>query len=852
VEQQTAENIAAGMNPDEAHRSALAQFGGLEYIKEETRDARGTQLIGSLVQDVRFALRMLRKSPGFTVVAVLTLALGIGATTAVFSVVDAALISPYPYRDASRIVQFMVVDKTGSVSWASVNGSQLQEVRQAKLAEDLVAGENWELTTTRGGVPENIKTVFITPNATTFFGMHPLLGRGLIPSDAPPGQPPQAVVVLADSFWRHEFGGNPDVIGKTLEMDHKDYKIIGVMPRRFGLFDVADAFVPLQITGSPNQPLWVSLRLNKGVSLQAADAELQSLLVQFVKETPAHFPQSARADLLRIVDRYGGLGHTLYLLFASAALLLLIGCTNVAILLLARGALRQHELAVRVALGANRTRILRQLLTESVMLSLAGAALGLLFVYGATGVIANWLPEYSDLSITINLPVLCFCIIVALVTGMLFGLSPALRCSRSDTGQIIQLGTRGITVGVRARRTHESLIAGQVALTLLLLSAAGVAGEGFLRLVHVKLGYDPQNVLPVWVPIHSNAHLGWAGRAAYFDQLRSKVAAIPGVISASISSQSTPPENGWPEKCEIVGATANRQRELLLNLVSPEYFSVLRIPLLQGRIWNEAETVRGARVAVVNQTMARQFWPGADPLGREILMPDLKNNPPLRFVPPGANQPFQIIGVVADARDDGLENPVKPAVYAPYTAYLGVEPEILVRTSGPPLSFLQAVQLQVSATDPNQAVDGGVSLEQMLTLQPEWREQRLITILFAVFAFVALALAAVGLYSVVSYSVTRRTREFGIRMALGAQSASVLWLVIREGTRAVFLGIAIGIIGAFGLSRFASSVLYGISATAPLTFIAVAILLILVALAACYLPARRAMRVDPMVALRYE
>jgi len=631
--------------------------------------------------------------------------------------------------------------------------------------------------------------------------------------------------------------------------------IVGVLPRRFA-WNLADVYLPLKVTDNPAQPLLPYVKLKPGVSLQAADAEFAALLEQFAKEIPARYPEKFRVRTERLTDQYGQrLGHTLYMLFGAVLVLLFIGCANVSILLLARGVLRQHELAVRVALGGSRARILRQLLTESLVLSLVGTSLGVLFAYGIVGVVVKWLPESlypPEAAIQVDLLVLCFSIGLALLTGILFGLLPALQLSRQEASHAMKSSTHKIAGGVRGQRKQSALIAAQIAMTLLLLTAAGAAMEGFVRVMHTDLGYDPHNALVVGIPIHDNTYMSWEARAAYFDQLRQKVAAIPGVVSAAISSQSTPPVNGWPEKFEIMGRPNAERQDVGLNLVSSEYLEVLHIPLLRGRMWDQSETIRGAHVAVVNKTMARQFWPEGDALGQAIRLPEIKTDPPLRIAAPGSNQWFEVVGIVADARNDGLANAAKPAVYLPYTIWLGVYPEILVRTNGPPLSMVHAVRMQVSSVDTSQQVAGeGASLEEFIRAQPQWQQAHLVTMLFGAFGLLALALAIVGLYSVVSYSVAQRKSEFGIRVALGAQPGNVLWIVFAPTTVSVGSGLAAGILLSVAFTRLVAEWTEGISLD-PLIILEVTLVLVCASTLASYFPARRASSILPMEALRHE
>jgi putative ABC transport system permease protein len=806
-------------------------------------------------QDVRYGARNLRKSPGFTLAAVLSLALGIGATTAVFSVIYAVLIHPYPYVGADRMVRVQAEDKAGVPRNFFLTGPQLQQMRRANSAESVLAQTNWELPTTGSDLPEDVRAVFLTTNASSFFGVPALLGRGLLPSDAPDGQDPQPIVVLSFSFWQRHFGGNSDVLGKSLGMDHKNYAIVGVLPARFA-WTVADLYLPLKVTNDLRELVSVScVKLKEGVSHDAAEAELQSLLEQFAKETPKNFPGTFRVQLARLMDDHGkSFERTLYLLFGGVALLLAIGCANVSILLPARGTARQHELAVRASVGASRSRILRQLLAESLLLSLSGAAVGILLAYGSLILIVRWLPRWAyphEAAVQINVPVLCFSVGVALLTGLVFGLSPALQFSRPDISRVMQSSARTVRGGTRAKRTHSLLIAGQIALTLLLLAAAAAAIQGFLHLMNAPLGYDPHNTMVAGIPLHDNTYMKWEERAAYFHQLRESVAAIPGVISAAISTEATPPIDGVDETVEIMGRRAAEEQRIRLSMVSPEYFSTLHVALLKGRTWDESETMRGAHLAVINQTMARQYWPDGDALGRAIRMPNMKNEP-FRLAATGSDEWFQIVGVVADARNDGLANPVRPAVYVPYTIWLGVYSHILVHSQGSPASLFRCVRTQVRSVDPDQQVEGqSFSLEELVAGMPEWQQGHLASMLLGAFAFVALVLALVGLYSVVSYSVAQRTGEFGIRMALGAQREDVLWLVFSSTAFSVGSGVVAGIFLSLSLTKMFAEWTEG-SSRDPLSLLFVALLLIGASTLACLLPARRASLMDPATALRCE
>ncbi len=486
-------------------------------------------------------------------------------------------------------------------------------IRHSPAVEDAFMTDGWNLTVTGHDLPEDVQGVYASSNTFQFLGVPTVLGRGLLPSDAIDGHDPQPVAVLSYKFWQRHFNGNSDVVGKTIQLVHKSYTIVGVAAPRFTWND-AEVYLPLKVTQDPVPSYLTELRLKPGVSHAAAAAALTPLIHEFAKETPKHFPLDAFTfEIVGLNDDFiKQLGGTLALLFTAVALLLAIGCGNVSILLLARGTARQHELALRSAVGATRGRIVRQLLTEALLLSFTGAALGVLLAYKAIAAIVALLPPNyfpHEAAIQMNLPVLLFSVGVALFTGVVFGLWPALRLSRPDVGQVMQSGSRRVAGRLGGRATNNTLIAVQVMLTLLMLAGAGAAIQGFLRTMHTRLGYDPHNVMSVGIPIHDGTYKTWGLRAAYFDQLQKKVATVPGVTMTAISSNATPPANGFPTHIEFLGKAAQDEQKVLVNFVSPTYFPVLRIPLMQGRIWDETENRNAAHLAVINQTMARRYFP---------------------------------------------------------------------------------------------------------------------------------------------------------------------------------------------------------------------------------------------------
>ena len=809
-----------------------------------------------LLQDFRFSLRQLFKNPGFSLTAIISLALGIGATTAVFSVVHAILMDPYPYAASDRMVHMRLFQTPDQQRGFGLTGGQWQQIRKSPVVEDAFMTEGWNLTVTGHDLPEDVQGVYMSSNGFVFMGVPPALGRGLLPSDAIDGQEPQPVVVLGHKFWLRHFNGDRAVLGQTIQLVHKNYTIVGVAAERF-TWDDGDVYLPLKVTQDPVKANYVGLRLKPGVTHAMADGALAPLIEQFAKETPKHFPtEHLQFHVVGLNDNFvHDLGGTLYLLFSAVALLLAIGCGNVSILLLARGTARQHEMAVRTAVGASRSRIIRQLLAESLLLSLSGAVLGVLLAYRALAVIVALLPKYSfphEASIHLNLPVLVFSVALAILTGVLFGLWPALQLSRPEVSQVMQSSTRKIVGVVRGRTTHGVLISAQAALTLLLLAGAGAAMQGFLHLLHTPLGYDPHNVMSVGIPVHDGTYPTTKARQAYFEELHRRAGTVAGVTMTAISTNATPPSNGWGTGIEILGQARRDNQQVRVNLVSPGYFPLLKIPLAQGRIWDETENHNAAHVALINQTMAKLYFPNGDALGHSLRIPDMKDEPPYRLVSTGSDSWLQIVGVIADKRDDGLRNPVVPELFVPYTLSMGMWTQILVRSDANPLRLLHAIGMQVNAVDAEQQINGQVQdLEHWISSQQEYEQEQLVAWLFGAFALLALALAAVGLYSVVSYSVAQRTNEFGIRIALGAQRGHVLQIVFTSIVGSVGSGILLGVVLTLALNKVLAKWAEG-SSRDPLILLGVTILLGVVAMIACTVPAKRAVGVDPMTALRYE
>jgi predicted permease len=580
-------------------------------------------------------------------------------------------------------------------------------------------------------------------------------------------------------------------------------------------------------------------------------------LRRFAQEQPDNFPRTFKVDIRPLTyETTQNIGSTLYLLFAAVSMLLAIGCGNVSILLLARGTARQHEFAVRAAVGASSIRIVRQLLTESLLLAITGTGLGILFAYRLLALIVAWMPERlfpPDVAIRINAPVLLFSAGLALAITVLFGMMPALRMAKPEIGQVMQSNSIKAAGSVRGKRLHGSLVAAQIALTLLLLTAAGAAIQGFVRLTRVPLGYDPHNVVSMGIQLQENSYTTWQARVNYFEQLRDSVATLPDVASAAIDTNATPPYSGWQQSFELLGtpAASPEAQTARVGFVGPGFFRTLHMPLVEGRIWDAAEVSRGALLVLVNQSFVRRYFPNGDAIGHSLKLSKLSNNPPKTMIAPGADGWLQVIGVVGDAVNDGIENPVKPAIFAPYSLQMWAGTGILIRSSMPAEALVHVVRVRLAALNRDQLIAGSADLERWLKREPVWARGKLISALFAGFSILALVLSAVGLYSVVSYSVMQRTNEFGIRIALGARRLHVFRIVMTSAAVSVGIGVVAGVALSMGLNRFIADWV-GNSATHPLMVTGVSLLLLAVAAAACVLPARRALSVDPMTALRRE
>jgi predicted permease len=863
--------IHQGLTAEEAQRKTRIDLGQPAAQNETYRDAIGLRLFDELGGDIRYGLRALRRNPGFAAVAILSLALGIGATTAMFSLIYAVLLHPFPYADADRIMNPTIINEQmpNDPTWFALSKPQFETLRQAPSVQNVLGFSVSNMEITGGAIPEDAFVTYLTGNAGSFFGVHALLGRGIEPSDDQGSG--QHVAVLNYKFWQRHYGGDPHVIGRTLELDHTPYTIVGVMPRSFAFNDttgVGDIYVPRSlmrgvVNGPVDSPYIPWIKLKPHVSPAVADAELNVIVRQFGKENSNHFPEKWHLQLQPIIVPYQqNTSRTLYLLLAGVLLLLIIGCANCSILLLARGRARQHELAIRSAISASRWRIVRQLLVEAVVISCTGAILGVAASYWLAKLPLLLSPDSfpAESVIRINLPILAFSVALALLCGILFGLVPAVRLSRHDPARTLPGRQIGV-VAAHAKHRWSVLIAAQITLTLLLMATAGTAIRCFLQLMQMPLGYDPANVMKLGIMLHVENRGEWSriqsreARTAYIEQIRQKIASVPGVSTVAVGTDATPPYIGTENAFNIDGTRDREQQQARTILVSQRYFAALRIPLLQGRIWNVDENTRGDFIAVVNRAFATRYLSSSNALGRQLRIPGLTPYNRLQASSAQSTSWRQIVGVIDDVRNDGVDRPVVPAIYIPYTTLMMPYVQFFVRTQGDPLNYLHSIRAAIASVASDQQISNGsfngtFTLNEALERDPQYSRQRLFSILFGVFSAMALALALVGIFSVVAYSVAQRTTEFGVRLALGAPRSHVLWVAARIALVSTAAGIAIGL----ALDSFLGAILahWMHSAFAAWSLLLPAALLALSALLACALPARRATNVPPAEALRYE
>jgi putative ABC transport system permease protein len=853
LELEAEEQIAAGLPQKEAGRAAHIALGNTLKIEEDVRAAWGLQWFETVAQDTRYALRMLRKSPGFTAVAILTLALGIGANAVIFSAVNGVLLRPLPYPNSNRLAQVWSTNPHTNRWGDWVSYPDFVDWRaQNKVFAGLVAYRTWLTNITGGDHPDALFAVLASSNLFSVLQSQPLLGRTFLPDEDKPGH--NFVVVLSDALWRSRFGSDPHLVGKAVAINGESYTVIGIMPPGFRFpLDLPKGLVPsvwLPLGLDPSQSdrgshnYRVVGRLRPGVTPSQAQADMEAIARNLAQEYGAD--QNLGIKVAGLEENVTSeVRPALLVLLGAVGLVLLIACANVGNLLLSRAVARQREVALRLAIGAKRSRIVKQMLTESLLLALIGGGVGLLLGFQGLSFLIQLAPNVPRLhESTVDGRVLIFCLLLSVGTGVLFGLVPAFQASRIELSETLKQSGPGRRLGSGPRLRGMFAVA-ETALALMLLVGAGLLIRSFVRLSNVELGFNPQNVLTAMTMLPQSRYSVPMGQAAFFKEAIRRIEALPGVESVA-AADSVPlltndagsvSVEGQPEPAP--GAPwiqAERPK------VTPGYFRAMGIPLLRGRTFTWADNETSLPVAMVSEAAAQLYWPNDDPIGKRISVDEGEESAGIVW--------RQVIGVVGDVRQDGLADKVRPAVYTPLSQLPVPFAALIVKSRIDSRSLADPMRRQVMLVDKDQPL---FSIQTMQDVVADSVSNRAFqTVLLGLFAAVAMTLAIIGIYGVISHSNAQRTHEIGIRMALGAQRRDVMRLILVQGARLALVGIAIGLLAAFGLTRLMASLLYGISPSDPLTFAIVAIVLLGVALLACYIPARRAMRVDPMVALRYE
>ena len=812
----------------------------------------------TLGQDVRYALRNLRKTPGFAVIAVLTLALGIGASTAIFSVIDNILMEPFPYPDAQHYFSVLIHDTERSEPGgrAGYTGPEfLEYVEQNHVFDRVIANDQTDVLYRSGEGTQRFDGNYVTPGTFEFLGMPALLGRVLQPADYEPGAPP--VFVLRYKTWVKSFGSDPAIVNKTFVLNGVSRTLVGIMPPRFGWGD-ADMWIPAKPTRAAGgnvvagafQQRWFLLgHLKPGITVKEAEADFTVIAKRLATVYPTEYPKKFTVQMDSLTNLVvGRFKTTLFIVLAAVGLLLLIGCGNVANLLLARATTREKEFAIRSALGANRWRLVRQLLVESLLLATGGAAVGALLAWGGLKFLVALMPQEiipAEAVIRLNTPVLAFTLGVAVLTALVFGLVPALKAARKDINDPLRDSGKGISGGFRHGRLRDAVVVLEVGLSLTLLVAAGLLMRSFVAIRDVKLGLQPDHIVVARLPLPVDRYKTADQVAGFYRPLLQRLKALPGVLEATETS-TLPPYGGIPSDIEIPGKTHAEKWNAMFQLVSEGYFPVLKIQFVDGRSFTEAEVSGARKLAVVNQTFVKKYLGSENPIGRQVRIAQLAE-----FDDAVKDPMFEIIGLVADAKNRGLQDPPEPEIWVPFTVTGSAFRGILVRTAKEPMTMMNAVQHEIWATDANVAVTLTGTLEGYIS-QFSYAGPRFGFFLMTIFGAIGLLLVTIGVYSVLAYTTARRTHEIGIRMALGAEGSDVQGMVIRMGLRLVGIGVAIGLIVSVAIGRVIATQLWGVSAYDPWTLVCVPALLLVTGIVACWLPARRAASVDPLVALRYE
>jgi predicted permease len=869
IAMRTRDNFASGMTEEDARRDARRRFGNSTLVKEDTRAMDIVGWLETVGQDLRYAARMLRRSPGFTLVAVATLALGIGANVATFSVVRAVLLQPLPFSHSEQLVR-VYDDLRGSNSMdVGMSVPELWDLRdKSGIFQDISVVWPVDANLTGGDHPVRIEFLAGSPNYFTMLGVQAQLGRVFAQQDAQPGFTDG--ITISDGFWRRMFGADPGVIGKRIRLDGDLYTIIGVMPPSFRhpgkvLADEVEVFAAAGFNGSPfpTPPQRAARylpeamgRLKPGVSVTQAQARLNAFAAQLSREFPTDYPTAA-GWALRLVpvqeDLVGKVRTELFVLFGAVAFVLLIACVNLANLLLARSAARQREIAIRLALGAGRGRLTMQLLTESILLAAISGGAALLAVVWLKAwflkLAPAGLPRLNEVSVGGG--VLLFAFFISILTGVIFGLAPALQTARRDQAASLREGSRGSGSSKHQMKVSRVLVASEIALSLVLLIGAGLLLRSFLRLVDVKPGFDAHHVVTarMWLAHPNNPdddpYQHVEKRAAFLQEVLRRGKAIPGVEEIALGYGAGLPLEVSRNQfvLEIEGQAADTERLPIseFSSVSPEFFQVLKTPVIRGRTFTEADDSKGQPVVIINETLARRYWRGEDPVGKRVKFGQGQ----------AFNRPWMaIVGVVGDIKSDGFDAASDSVLYTPSNQRPSYASVLYMRTAVDPAIVGEAIRREVQAVDPNIPVFDVRTMEDVVAKY--LAERRFALELLGVFAGVAMLLASIGIYGVMAYTFSQRTNEIGIRMAMGAQPRDILRIAVGEGAAVVAVGVVCGLIGSAILTRFLQSMLFDVKSTDPVTFATIAALLTVVTLLACLVPAHKATRVDPLIALRHE
>ncbi|MGA8598350.1 MAG: ABC transporter permease [Bryobacteraceae bacterium] len=853
LERQIDAGLAAGMTREQARYAALQSIKDLEQRKEECRDMRKVHIIETLFHDVRYGLRTLRKSPGFTSAALLTLALGIGATTAIFSVVYAVLLRPLPYKDPSRLIVLNeTTPKVGTVSVSYLNFLDWRAQSRAFSEMAAVHGGGFNLA----GItqPENISGLAVSSNFLSMLGVHPFLGRAFDPSEEKAGTAP--VVLLSYSLWQSHFGGDRSVIGRVITLDGRGFTVVGVLPSDFRWIEKTDVLEPIGVwagndpdsraRGARGEMVAVG-RLRPGMTFEQARAEMEAIAARLARQFPAANDQFGVA--LRPVREIfvSEIRPAILVAWGAAIFVLLIACANVANLFLVRGAGRTKEIALRMAIGASRSRIICQTLAESFLLAFLGGILGLALAFGGIRGISKLIPvdSLAGASVNLNSPVLLFAAAVAVLSALIFGIAPAIDATRTDAHSELKEGGRTTTSSAKKNRWRGGLVVTEIALALILLTGAGLMMKSLYRLLSVDPGFRPDRVLTMEMSLRTSQYYKDAAILNFWQQVLDRVRVLPGVESAALGTLIPMTNDHDRGDITIEGMALPKPGSFPhpdIHIVSTGYVTTLGVELLSGRAFTDADNDNAPRVAMINAMVAEHFFRNENPLGKRFMFGRLSENKAPRWI--------TIVGVVGDTKLYGLANPARLEVYVPFRQGPSGYMNLIVKTRTDPGALTSAIRRVIASIDKDQPVFGIATMNQLVA--DSVSTQRMTLILLGLFSALALVLATIGIYGVISYSLAERTHEIGIRIALGAQPTDVLRMILAQGARTVAIGVIIGIVASLGLTRLMTKLLFSVSPLDPATFAAVAIVLALIAMLACYIPARRVLSVDPMVALRYE